>query len=176
MDEIWKDIKGYEEMYQISNTGKVRSLDRKNALGRKIKGRVITINHNKKHNGMVRLSKDGIKKSYYVNRLVWLTFNNKELNEEIYVYRYKGNKNNNITNLKIAYSLKEVSIEKVKINNSYHSVKCITNNKVFESVTVASKYNDYIVTRQGIYTCCKGRQKTAGKLKDGTPLIWEYID
>ena len=29
MKDIWKDIKGYEGLYQISNTGKVRSLDRK---------------------------------------------------------------------------------------------------------------------------------------------------
>lgn len=25
MNEIWKDIKGYEGLYQISNTGKVKS-------------------------------------------------------------------------------------------------------------------------------------------------------
>ena len=29
MKEIWKDIEGYEGIYQISNTGKVKSLDRK---------------------------------------------------------------------------------------------------------------------------------------------------
>ena len=28
MEEIWKDIKGYEGLYQVSNLGKVRSLDR----------------------------------------------------------------------------------------------------------------------------------------------------
>ena len=26
--EIWKDVKDYEGIYQVSNTGKVRSLDR----------------------------------------------------------------------------------------------------------------------------------------------------
>lgn len=26
--EKWKDIEGYEGIYQVSNTGKVRSLDR----------------------------------------------------------------------------------------------------------------------------------------------------
>ena len=26
--EIWKDIAGYEKMYQVSNLGRVRSLDR----------------------------------------------------------------------------------------------------------------------------------------------------
>lgn len=27
--EIWKDINGYEGIYQVSNKGRVRSLDRK---------------------------------------------------------------------------------------------------------------------------------------------------
>lgn len=27
-DEIWKDIKGFEGIYQVSNKGRVRSLDR----------------------------------------------------------------------------------------------------------------------------------------------------
>lgn len=27
MSEVWKDISGYEGKYQVSNTGKVRSLD-----------------------------------------------------------------------------------------------------------------------------------------------------
>ena len=26
MEEIWKDIKGYEEKYQISNLGRIKSL------------------------------------------------------------------------------------------------------------------------------------------------------
>ena len=26
-EEIWKDIKGYENLYQVSNMGNVRSLD-----------------------------------------------------------------------------------------------------------------------------------------------------
>ena len=28
MKEVWKDIKGYEGLYQVSNLGRVKSLDR----------------------------------------------------------------------------------------------------------------------------------------------------
>ena len=28
MSEVWKDIEGYEGLYQVSNLGRVRSLDR----------------------------------------------------------------------------------------------------------------------------------------------------
>lgn len=45
MKEIWKDIEGYEGIYQVSNTGKVRSLDRKvwNYIK---KGRVLKMRNN----------------------------------------------------------------------------------------------------------------------------------
>ena len=29
MKEIWKDIKGYEGLYQVSNTGKIKNTKRK---------------------------------------------------------------------------------------------------------------------------------------------------
>lgn len=29
MKEIWKDILGYENLYQVSNTGKIKTLERK---------------------------------------------------------------------------------------------------------------------------------------------------
>lgn len=50
MQEIWKDIKGYENKYQVSNLGRVRSLERivksKNRytgepFDRKIKGKIL---------------------------------------------------------------------------------------------------------------------------------------
>ena len=28
MEEIWRDIEGYENIYQVSNYGRIRSLDR----------------------------------------------------------------------------------------------------------------------------------------------------
>lgn len=33
MSEIWKDIKGYEGQYQVSNIGRVKSVDRLDASG-----------------------------------------------------------------------------------------------------------------------------------------------
>jgi len=53
MIEIWKDIKGYEGKYQVSNLGNVRSLDRFRWNGRaycKVKGKIMsqTIRYDKK--------------------------------------------------------------------------------------------------------------------------------
>lgn len=78
MEEIWKPIPGYEGYYEISNTGKVRSLTRiiidKNGRACNYTGKEIslTIRHDKYV--QVGLSKNGIKKKFKVHRLVALVF------------------------------------------------------------------------------------------------------
>lgn len=46
-NEIWKDIKGYEGYYQISNFGRVKSLERKDCRGNTIYERIL-----KPHKGL----------------------------------------------------------------------------------------------------------------------------
>lgn len=67
--EIWKDVPGYEEIYQVSNMGKVRSKDRLDNLGKKIKGRELRPFLT---NGypQVSLHRNGKRKKTYVHRLV----------------------------------------------------------------------------------------------------------
>ena len=38
---------------------------------------------------------------------------------------------------------------------------------------IASEY--YNIHKGNISTCCKGKNKSAGKFPDGTPLVWRYI-
>ena len=45
MEEIWKDIEGYEGLYQVSNLGRVRSVSRMIQRDDKWIGKVITIYH-----------------------------------------------------------------------------------------------------------------------------------
>lgn len=52
MKEIWKDIKDYENFYQVSNLGNVRSLDRvlNNRFGKYIKkGTLMTVNNSNRY-------------------------------------------------------------------------------------------------------------------------------
>lgn len=53
-------------------------------------------------------------------------------------------------------------------------VRCVTTNEAFGCAKDAGeKYN---TTNSNILKCCKHRQKSAGKLEDGTRLVWEYIN
>lgn len=59
--EKWKEIKGYESLYQISSSGRVKSLYRVDRLGRVYNERILTLEITKK--GYLRVSlgnrKDG---------------------------------------------------------------------------------------------------------------------
>lgn len=77
--EIWKDIKGYEGIYQISDLGRVKSLKRK-AI-QPTTGHIRTVNRkirktNLSKNGyeMVVLIKDSKTKNISIHRLVALNF------------------------------------------------------------------------------------------------------
>lgn len=59
-------------------------------------------------------------------------------------------------------------------NGNAKKVVCITTGEIFMCVKDASeKYN---IDNSGLVKCCKGKQKTTGKLPDGTPLKWMYYD
>ena len=78
--EIWKDIPGYEGIYQTSNYGRIRTVEGKITYsklhGKRVwKSRVLKGRGNNPITGKrVSLYKDGIEKSFLVARLVALTF------------------------------------------------------------------------------------------------------
>ena len=78
-NEVWKDIPNYEGLYQVSNLGRVRSLDRvvfcENGQMQQHKGRILYLGAQDKGYYSVHLCKNRKVKSFRVNRLVWITFN-----------------------------------------------------------------------------------------------------
>lgn len=103
MTEIWKDAIGFEGLYQVSNTGRVRSLDRvvRGCHGsvQNIKGSEKSVGPNKHGYAIVMLYKNNIYKNFSVHRLVATHFI-----KNPYCYKQinpiDGNKlNNNYTNL-----------------------------------------------------------------------------
>lgn len=100
MEEIWKWIDGYENMYQVSNLGRVRSVDRyvycevsPNKL-QHIFGKVLKQGTNHKGYPIVYLSKDGKQKTITVHRLVAKAFIENPLNLP-QVNHIDGDKTNN---------------------------------------------------------------------------------
>lgn len=77
--EIWKDIKGYEGSYQVSDLGRVRGLDRVICDGRRLKGRLLSMYINPANGyAQINLSLNGKTKLYEVHKLVAIAFLNHE--------------------------------------------------------------------------------------------------
>lgn len=175
--EIWRDVQGYEGLYQVSNLGRVKSLDRVDSANRCRKGRIMNLQNNKGYM-MIRLSKNNIRGCSSVHRLVALAFiNNPQCKPEI--NHIDGNKgNNNVENLEwVTSSENQIHAFKIGLQNKtdYKNDKKskpviqIKNGDVIKEFPSAMEVERITGFPQGnISNCCRGRQKTAYGYK------WQY--
>ena len=104
MNEIWRDIPGFEGLYQASTFGRIRSLDiekeyhpkNRKSYKKTLKGKVLKQFKHAEGYMVVGLYKDGKKKHKHVHRLAAITFlPNPMMNE------YVKFKDGDVTNCKI---------------------------------------------------------------------------
>ena len=74
MSEEWRDVAGYEGLYQVSDQGRVKSLERKDCLGRTIKERILKPSPTKYGYLIVSLHAGNKQKTLIVHRLVCEAF------------------------------------------------------------------------------------------------------
>lgn len=159
--EIFKDIEGYENLYQISNHGRVKSLG--NDKTRKEKILKLT----KYNNGylMVILSKQGKVKHFLVHRLVSEAFIPNPDNLSCVNHKDENKMNNTIQNLEWC---------DYKYNNNYGTrtektskkVLCVETGVVYPSVKEAKEKTKL----HSIDAVCRGMRKTCGNFH------WKYVN
>ena len=99
MQEIFKDIKGYEGLYQVSDQGRIKSLNRKAR-----KEKILKANIDGGGYSIVCLSKNGIKKTFLVHLLMAKTFLNHKPNgrkELVCDHRNNIRRDNRLENLQL---------------------------------------------------------------------------
>ena len=97
MQELWKDIQGYEGFYQISNFGNVRSLDRILDCGRHVRGKVLrACGEPYLH---IALTKNGVCKNHNIHRLVAQAFIPNPYSLPCINHKDENKHNNNVENL-----------------------------------------------------------------------------
>lgn len=98
MIEIWKDIKGYEGIYKVSNFGRVKSIDRIGSYrNRKVKGCIRKLEG--KDYLYVSLWNNNICKLVFIHRLVAEYFVSNPNNKPIPHHKDLNTHNNHYTNL-----------------------------------------------------------------------------
>ena len=159
--EIWKDIKGYEGLYQISNKGRVKSLGNNKTRKEKI------LSPKPKSNGYieVKLCKKGEKpKPFLVHRLVAEHFlpnpdNLPVVNHKIDDFKHRSD--NRVENLEWCT---------VEYNNNYGSrnekiskkIVCIETGEIFSSSKdVINRMFNGKGHFDTISKCCLGKRKSA---------------
>lgn len=125
MKEIWKDIKDYEGVYQISNFGNIRSLNRiikdKNKTYL-LHGKILKLGIRNKYK-VINLHKNNIRKSFQVHRLVAEAFIPNPDNLAIVNHIDENPINNNVKNL-------EWCSQKHNVNHSKHKLYHTKNAKL----------------------------------------------
>ena len=103
MDEVWKDIDGYEGSYQVSNLGRVRGLnrtvERSDGQTRTIPGCILKAKQNRGGYSQVSLWKDGRQKTFTIHQLVLWEFGGEQLPEHEANHIDGDKLNNRIDNL-----------------------------------------------------------------------------
>ena len=170
MNEVWKDIKGYEGRYQVSNLGRVRSLKFKSHT-RFSKSGVLTAMKDSLGYMCVNLSR----KTFKVHRLVAGAFIENPNNYKCVNHKDEDKTNNKAENLEWCSH---------KYNNNYGTRNArISQNggrkiaqyslngeliKTWNSEAEAARH--YKVKRTTISGCCAGRQHTS------CGYIWRFCD
>lgn len=185
MEEIWKDVAGYENIYQISNFGRVKSIDRLanhvNGM-RFVSGRILKPNTCQSYLN-VSLSKNGKMKRFTIHRLVAVAFISNP-NNLPQINHIDGDKlNNNFANLewcsasdnqKHAYKIKlKKSANLGKFGKEHHLSRAISQYDIYGNLvnkffSTREANRETLINQGSIAACARGERRTAGG------FIWQY--
>lgn len=162
MDEIWKDVEGYEGLYKVSNKGNVRSITRYK--------KILTPHLDKDGYRYVKLKHKGTVKHARINRLVAIAFIPTD-DRTLLVNHIDYNRQNDcVENLEWVTAQQNVRHSLCHYKGYNHKpVLQLDDGKVvnrFPSITEAGRATG--TPLGNIVKCCKGDRQHAGGFG------WEY--
>lgn len=176
--EEWKDIAGYEGLYQVSTLGRVKSLARISAQGHQLLEKYLKPRRCTTGYFQVCLSKNGNLAYKDIHRLVAQAFipnlenlpqvnhkdesrtNNCVDNLEWCTAKYNANygtRNERVAEARKGQRLSGVSLEKMR-HKLMKKVMCVETGEVFDSIEAAKEFTH----TSNVCNALKGRNKTAG--------------
>ena len=154
MEEIWRDIKGYEGKYMVSNLGRVKSLNY-NKTG---KEKILKGVDNGRGYLILNLYRGGKGKTCRINRLVAQAFIENPQNLPEVNHKDEDRTNNRVDNLEWCTTQYNVEYSQAKAVIGINKVSGLI--VEFPSLMEASRQTG--IDQGNICHCLKGRQKSAG--------------
>lgn len=180
--EVWKPVKGFEESYEVSSLGNIRSLDRivsRRPTSRFVRGQPISqlLMPNGYKTALLRLN--GKQYRLYVHRLVAEAFLDNPDNLREVNHKDENKSNNTLANLEWcshSYNMKYAGGSTRRVRNQRKPVVVVDGEMPtrFESIAAAAEHLGVSITT--VSKCCwhkKGARRVLGKL---TMFETEYIN
>ena len=165
--EEWRDIKGFEGKYMVSNTGKVKSLN----YNRTGKEKILKPYDNGHGYLYVVLYKDGKDKKYRINRLVAMAFIPNSDNLPEVNHKDEDKTNNCVENLEYCSRLYNMNYG-TRTEKTCKPVFSVNKESglimYWESIAEAERCTG--INKSSITRCCKGKVNSAGG------HYWFYAD
>ena len=161
MNEIWRDIKDYEGLYQVSNLGKIKSLKRQGTNGGILKA--VKTKNGYLH---IELSKNKKLRTFSVHRLVTEAFIENTENKPQVNHKDGDKTNNCVSNLEWCTAQYNIDYSNSKRVNQYDKQGNFI--KTWKSMKEAER--ELNICNSNISRCCNGKAKTTGG------YIWRYDD
>ena len=182
MDEIWKDVKDYEGLYQISNYGRVKRLSKQkrnyNINTKKydtiiLPDKIVTPQLNQYGYYRIGLTKNGKRKCHSVHKLVAQAFIPNPENKPQINHKDENKQNNYVENLEwctAKYNINYGTRNKRTGQKQMKPILCVETGVIYESLSEASKSME--LSMGNISCVCRHRKwfKTAGGYH------WEYVE
>lgn len=189
MEEIWKDVVGYEGYYQVSNLGRIKSLERR--INSSVGTRVVKPQYKKyfindKGYYTVNLSLKGKNKTISVHRIVSKAFipnpenkpavNHKDMNklnnslENLEWVTYQENTNHALENHSLGHNLFKYHNTNNAIKRGIKKIRCVELDKVFDSAVEACKQLNLNTP-----TLVRSSANKKSKLEKAYGYTWEYV-
>lgn len=162
--EIFKDIKGYKGLYQVSTHGNVKALG--NGGSNASKEKILKPNKDKKGYLMVGLCKQGKRKMCKIHRLVAMVFIENPNNFREINHKDEDKTNNRVTNLEWCDRKHNINYG-TRTEKCSKQVLCLETDKTYPSTMEVKRQLG--LNTGNISQCCNGKRKTCGG------YTWKYV-
>jgi hypothetical protein len=141
MKEIWKDIIGYEGLYQVSNLGNIKSLGNNKSKKEKLLKNYLSGTYY-----MIDLNKNGLSKKFLVHQLVAIVFlNHIPCKHKLVVNHINFNRlDNRVENLEVITQRENTNKKHLKSSSKYTGVSWHKKDKKWQSMIVINKKLKYL--------------------------------